>query len=79
MPSRSVPIYTLFLFLLNACLHLMMSFFFQKYFGIKEEQVPVIIIQNNDGEKFLKSNVGPDQIASWVKEFKVRLPSLIGL
>ncbi|XP_057795743.1 protein disulfide-isomerase [Salvia miltiorrhiza] len=41
-----------------------------QYFGIKEEQVPVIIIQSNDGEKFLKPNVEPDQIASWVKDFK---------
>ncbi|KAL6582817.1 disulfide-isomerase [Orobanche minor] len=41
-----------------------------QYFGIKDEQVPLIIIQNNDGEKFLKPNVEPDQIASWVKDFK---------
>ncbi|XP_042034450.1 protein disulfide-isomerase-like [Salvia splendens] len=41
-----------------------------QYFGIKDEQVPVIIIQTNDGEKFLKPNVEPDQIASWVKDFK---------
>ncbi|KAG8378255.1 hypothetical protein BUALT_Bualt08G0118600 [Buddleja alternifolia] len=41
-----------------------------QYFGIKEEQVPVIIIQTNDGQKYLKPNVEPDQIASWVKDFK---------
>ncbi|KAL1543823.1 Thioredoxin-like domain [Salvia divinorum] len=41
-----------------------------QYFGIKDEQVPVIIIQTNDGEKFLKPNIEPDQIASWVKDFK---------
>lgn len=46
---------------------------FEKYFGIKDDQVPVIIIQTNDGEKFLKPNVEPDQIASWVKDFKVIL------
>ncbi|KAL6560877.1 disulfide-isomerase [Orobanche hederae] len=41
-----------------------------QYFGIKDEQVALIIIQNNDGEKFLKPNVEPHQIASWVKDFK---------
>ncbi|XP_051139321.1 protein disulfide-isomerase [Andrographis paniculata] len=41
-----------------------------QYFGLKEEQVPLIIIQTNDGEKYLKPNVEPDQIESWVKEFK---------
>ena len=42
-----------------------------QYFGVRDDQVPVIIIQNNDGEKYLKPNVEPDQIASWVKEYKV--------
>ncbi|KAL0438106.1 UNVERIFIED_CONTAM: protein disulfide-isomerase [Sesamum latifolium] len=41
-----------------------------QYFGVKEEQVPLIIIQTNDGQKYLKPNVEPDQIASWVKDFK---------
>lgn len=41
-----------------------------QYFGLKEEQVPLIIIQNSDGEKFFKPNIEPDQIASWVKDFK---------
>lgn len=41
-----------------------------QYFGVRDDQVPVIIIQNNDGEKYLKPNVEPDQIASWVKEYK---------
>ncbi|KAH6832790.1 PDI-like 1-1 [Perilla frutescens var. hirtella] len=41
-----------------------------QYFGLKEEQVPLIIIQNNDGEKFFKANIVPDQITSWVKDFK---------
>jgi protein disulfide-isomerase A1 len=41
-----------------------------QYFGLKEDQVPLIIIQKNDGEKYLKPNVEPDHIASWVKEFK---------
>ncbi|XP_060214393.1 protein disulfide-isomerase [Lycium barbarum] len=41
-----------------------------QYFGLKEDQVPLIIIQTSDGEKYLKPNVEPDHIASWVKEFK---------
>lgn len=36
-----------------------------QYFGLKEEQVPLIIIQTNDGQKYLKPNVEPDQIESW--------------
>ncbi|KAL3638826.1 Thioredoxin-like domain [Castilleja foliolosa] len=41
-----------------------------QFFGLKEEQVPLVIIQTNDGGKYLKPNVEPDQIASWVKDFK---------
>ncbi|KAL9687692.1 hypothetical protein QQ045_032099 [Rhodiola kirilowii] len=41
-----------------------------QYFGLKEEQVPLIIIQTNDGQKYLKPNVELDQIATWVMEFK---------
>ncbi|KAH0660606.1 hypothetical protein KY285_027265 [Solanum tuberosum] len=41
-----------------------------QYFGLKEDQTPLIIIQTNDGEKYLKPNVEPDHIASWVKDFK---------
>ncbi|KAL6525074.1 Thioredoxin-like domain [Orobanche minor] len=41
-----------------------------EYFGLKEEQVPLIFIQTSDGGKYLKQNIEPDQIASWVKDFK---------
>ncbi|MCD7461231.1 hypothetical protein HAX54_045577 [Datura stramonium] len=41
-----------------------------QYFGLKEDQIPLIIIQTSDGEKYLKPNIEPDHIASWVKEFK---------
>ncbi|GAB4862085.1 disulfide-isomerase [Ancistrocladus abbreviatus] len=41
-----------------------------QFFGVKEDQVPLIIIQTNDGQKYLKPNVEPDHIAPWVKEFK---------
>ncbi|KAK9162285.1 hypothetical protein Syun_003187 [Stephania yunnanensis] len=42
----------------------------ERYFGLKEEQVPLIVIQENDGGKYLKPNVAPDTIASWVKDYK---------
>ncbi|CAB4266912.1 unnamed protein product [Prunus armeniaca] len=41
-----------------------------QYFGLKEDQVPLIIIQTNDGKKFLKPNVEPDHIIAWVQEYK---------
>ncbi|KAM1530237.1 hypothetical protein ACFX1Z_019360 [Malus domestica] len=41
-----------------------------QYFGLKEDQVPLIIIQTPDGQKFLKPNLQPDHITSWVKEYK---------
>ncbi|CAK9142927.1 unnamed protein product [Ilex paraguariensis] len=40
-----------------------------QYFGLKDDQVPLIIIQTNDGQKYLKPNIEPDHIASWVKEY----------
>ncbi|KAL4282325.1 hypothetical protein GQ457_03G029710 [Hibiscus cannabinus] len=41
-----------------------------QYFGVKESQVPLIIILNNDGKKFLKANVEADHIAPWLKDYK---------
>ncbi|KAH7567913.1 hypothetical protein ACOSP7_009825 [Xanthoceras sorbifolium] len=41
-----------------------------QYFGLNEGQVPLIVIQTNDGQKYLKPNLEPDHIAPWVKEFK---------
>ncbi|KAJ9146287.1 hypothetical protein P3X46_028570 [Hevea brasiliensis] len=41
-----------------------------QYFGVKEDQVPLIIIQTNDGQKYLKPNLEPDHIAPWLKEYK---------
>ncbi|TMW80704.1 hypothetical protein EJD97_016441 [Solanum chilense] len=41
-----------------------------QYFGLIEDHTPPIIIQTNDGDKYLKINFEPDHIASWVKEFK---------
>ena len=43
----------------------------EQYFGLKDDQVPLIVIQTNDGQKYLKANLEPDHIASWVKEYQV--------
>ncbi|KAL9242087.1 hypothetical protein vseg_016123 [Gypsophila vaccaria] len=40
-----------------------------QYFGVTENQVPLIIVQTNDGKKYLKPQVQPDQIASWIKDY----------
>ncbi|KAI3462416.1 hypothetical protein Pfo_019079 [Paulownia fortunei] len=40
-----------------------------QYFGLKEEQAPLLIIQNADGQKYLKANIEPSQISSWVKYY----------
>lgn len=40
-----------------------------QYFGLKQDQVPLIVIQENDGKKYLKPSVEPDQIATWLKEY----------
>ncbi|KAH8515891.1 hypothetical protein H0E87_004348 [Populus deltoides] len=44
-----------------------------QYFGLKEDQVPLIVIQTTDGQKYLKANLVSDQIAPWLKEYKVML------
>nr|BAG16714.1 protein disulfide isomerase [Glycine max] len=41
-----------------------------QYFGLKEEQVPLIIIQHNDGKKFFKPNLEADHIPTWLKAYK---------
>ncbi|XP_009594447.1 protein disulfide-isomerase-like [Nicotiana tomentosiformis] len=40
------------------------------YFGLKSEQAPLIIIMENDGQKYLKAHVEPDALASWLKDYK---------
>lgn len=40
-----------------------------QYFGVKEDQIPLIIIQTDDGKKYLNPKVKPDQIASWIKDY----------
>lgn len=40
-----------------------------QYFGLKEDQVPLIVIQKNEGQKYLKQNLEPDHIAPWLKDY----------
>ncbi|KAK9266218.1 hypothetical protein L1049_012422 [Liquidambar formosana] len=40
-----------------------------EYYGLKEDQAPLIVIQNMDNQKYLKANVQPDHIAPWLKEY----------
>ncbi|XP_068666502.1 protein disulfide-isomerase-like [Aristolochia californica] len=40
-----------------------------EYFGLKEAQVPLIIIQYEEGQKFLKAKLEPDHIASWLTAY----------
>nr|GLL38756.1 protein disulfide-isomerase-like [Ipomoea trifida] len=41
-----------------------------KHYGLTEDQAPVILIQSNDRKNYLKPNVKPDDIATWVKDYK---------
>jgi protein disulfide-isomerase A1 len=41
-----------------------------QYFGLQEDQVPVIVIQTAKGAKFLKPNLEADHIAPWVEDYK---------
>ncbi|AQK49606.1 protein disulfide isomerase1 [Zea mays] len=40
-----------------------------QYFGLKEDQTPLILIQDGDSKKFLKVHVEADQIVAWLKEY----------
>jgi hypothetical protein len=42
-----------------------------QYFGLKEDQAPLILIQDGDSKKFLKDQIEADQIVSWLKEYFV--------
>ncbi|CAN7041471.1 unnamed protein product [Brassica rapa subsp. trilocularis] len=41
-----------------------------KYFGVEDSQVPLVIIQTPDSKKYLKANVVVEEIESWMKDFK---------
>ncbi|OAY83250.1 protein disulfide-isomerase-like [Ananas comosus] len=40
-----------------------------QFFGLKKEQVPLIIVQENERTKYLKPNLEPEHIALWLKEY----------
>ncbi|KAI8029748.1 Protein disulfide-isomerase [Camellia lanceoleosa] len=40
-----------------------------QYFGLKEDQTPLIFIQKKNGQKYLKTNLKPGHIATWLKEY----------
>ncbi|KAJ3671616.1 hypothetical protein LUZ60_007695 [Juncus effusus] len=40
-----------------------------QYFGLKEDQVPLIVLQENDGQKYLNPNLEPGQILPWLKDY----------
>ncbi|XP_076911469.1 protein disulfide-isomerase-like [Bidens hawaiensis] len=40
-----------------------------EFFGLKEDHVPVIVI-NNEKDKYVKPNLEPDHIESWLKQYK---------
>ncbi|KAK1367147.1 Protein disulfide-isomerase [Heracleum sosnowskyi] len=40
-----------------------------QYFGLSEDQVPVILVQTSDSQKYLKGNVEAEQIAPWLKDY----------
>ncbi|KAH7861965.1 hypothetical protein Vadar_033134 [Vaccinium darrowii] len=40
-----------------------------QYYGLKGDEAPLGYIQSNDGQKYLKTNLNPDQIAPWLKEY----------
>jgi protein disulfide-isomerase A1 len=40
-----------------------------QYFGLKEDQTPLILIQDSESKKFLKEQIEADQIVSWLKDY----------
>lgn len=76
MPCRLVRLLlhgTLVLFFTRNVFNLRRICMDEQYFGLKEDQVPLIVIQTTDGQKYLKANLVSDQIAPWLKEYKVML------
>lgn len=72
----------LFVYFAKTSLNIFDNFKFclnEQYFGLKEDQVPLIIVQTNDGQKYLKPNLEPDHIASWVKDYQVHCYSFLFL
>ena len=45
----------------------------RQYYGLKDDQTPLIYIQQNDDQKYIKTNLEADHIATWFKEYMVML------
>ncbi|KAF5763223.1 putative protein disulfide-isomerase [Helianthus annuus] len=41
-----------------------------EYYGLRFDQVPLIIIHSDDGSRYMKANIKPDDISSWLNEYK---------
>lgn len=53
--------------------------FGEQYFGLQDDDVPLLFILNNDNQKYLKPNLEPDQIAPWLKQYMVKLLLMLPL
>ncbi|GFP96150.1 protein disulfide-isomerase [Phtheirospermum japonicum] len=45
-----------------------------QYFGVKADDAPLLIIQKTEGQKYLKTKIEPDEMASWVKDYSEPIP-----
>lgn len=44
----------------------------EQYYGLKADQTPLIIIDNNDLDtRYFEAKIKPDQIAPWLEEYLV--------
>ncbi|ONK57628.1 uncharacterized protein A4U43_C09F2450 [Asparagus officinalis] len=41
-----------------------------QYFGLKEDDAPLVLIQEHDGTKYFKPTVEPDQIVAWLNDYQ---------
>ena len=48
-----------------------------KFFGLETKDVPTIVVQNDQDEKFIKTNAAASDISSFVAQFEVHLPGLL--
>ncbi|KAL8116905.1 hypothetical protein AgCh_023185 [Apium graveolens] len=39
------------------------------YFGMSEDQIPIILVQTSDNQKYLKGNMEAEQIVPWLKDY----------
>ncbi|GAB2212977.1 hypothetical protein Droror1_Dr00020986 [Drosera rotundifolia] len=41
-----------------------------RFFGVEQEETPMLSIETLDKKKYVKANVGPEDIVPWLKEFE---------